>query len=254
MDCILGNVGVSQLEKRSFSGHKVLFSPGNFFSYSKRFFLWIVFNSGLETVKIRPMFLFLRKSVLQWKGVYHTMYTKAPLLLLCLGLVLLAGCGYNGNTPTSTGNSAMAAGTPSVTPGATATATAATPAATRASGSGGVTIQLSASGYHARDTIVVTIANGTSQTIAFPDHQSNCTIVLLQRQSATSWQPVSICREMILTRILTLGAGKSQIVSLHAPGNGWQTGTYRVTFGYGVGANASAARGSTVSSLVFQVN
>lgn len=182
------------------------------------------------------------------------MHTKAPLLLLCLGLVLLAGCGYNGNTPASTGNSVTATTASSATPGTTATATAATPAATRAPGSGGVTVQLSASGYHAHGTIVVTITNGTSQTIAFPDHQSNCTIVLLQRQSATGWQPVSICREMILTRILTLGAGKSQSVSLHASDSGWQTGTYRVTFGYGAGANANAAHGLAVSSPVFQVS
>ncbi len=185
------------------------------------------------------------------------MRLKLFLPLLGLGLVLLAGCGYNGKATPSTGDAATATAVPSITPGATATAaTTATPAATQPSSAGGVTVQLSASGYHAHDTIVVTVTNGTSQTIAFPDHQSNCTVVLLQNQSATNWESVSICKEMILTRILTLGAGKSQSVSLHAPGTGWQTGTYRVTFSYGVGADAEVNRSpmADVSSPVFQIS
>ncbi|MGH2478982.1 MAG: hypothetical protein ACRDHW_04935 [Ktedonobacteraceae bacterium] len=173
--------------------------------------------------------------------------------LLCLGLVLLAGCGYNGNATTSTGNSATATSVPRVTPATSPTATV-MPTGTHASGSGGVSVHLSASGYHAHDTIVVTITNGTSQTISFADHQSNCTIVLLQRQNATTWEPVSLCKLMILTRILSMDAGKSQTVSLHAPASGWQTGMYRVSFSYNGGASASRSPVAAASSPVFQVN
>ena len=132
---------------------------------------------------------------LRWKGVSHTMRMNMFLPLLCLGLVLLAGCGYNGNATTSTGNSVTATTVPRVTPATTPTATV-MPTGTPASGSGGVFVHLSASGYHAHDTIVVTITNGTSQTISFADHQSNCTIVLLQHQNATTWEPVSLCKLM----------------------------------------------------------
>jgi len=173
------------------------------------------------------------------------MRTKLALsCLLCLGILLLAGCGYNGTaTPTTAGSSTTVT---AVTPGAiTPSATTAATVAPSGSRSGHVTMKISASSYHSNDTIVVTITNGTSQPISFADHQSNCTIVLLQRQDGPSWQQIGQCRLMIATRFLSLDAGKSETVSLKAPTTLWQKGTYRVTFTYGV---------AVLYSSLFQIN
>lgn len=176
------------------------------------------------------------------------MRRNISLLLLCLGLLLLAGCGYNGNaTSTGSGLPGTATVVSRVTPGATSTPTTTTgPLST----SGHVSVQLSTTGYHIHDPITVTITNGTSQSIGFADHQSDCTIVLLQRQNTASWTPIGICRLMTLTRFLSLDAGKSTTVSLRAPATGWQTGSYRVLFSYG----GTHGNGNAASSAVFQIH
>ncbi len=175
-------------------------------------------------------------------------------LLLCLSLLLLAGCGYNGTATTSTGSPATVTAVTAITPGATTTAAAVTPSTTPNAHSGNVTVQLSASGYHAHEAITVTISNGTAQTISFADHQSNCTVVLLQRQNTANWDSVNLCKLMTLTRLLSLNAGKSTTAILQASGTTWQTGTYRVAFGYSAGPDGSSGPATVAYSSVFQVS
>ncbi|MGH2506914.1 MAG: hypothetical protein ACRDHZ_05805 [Ktedonobacteraceae bacterium] len=173
-------------------------------------------------------------------------------LLLCLSILLLAGCGYNGTAPTLTGSTITLTAISAVTPGTTVTSAAST-SPTPGSHTSGVTVQLSASGYHTQDTIVVTISNGTAQTISFADHQSNCTIALLQHQNAANWDSVNICRLMTLTRLLTLQADQSTTVTLHTSSTAWQVGTYRVAFSYSTGADGDHGAAAVAYSPVFQI-
>lgn len=161
--------------------------------------------------------------------------------LLGLCLLLLAGCGYNGTT--TSGPAATFSGPP-------ATATAILPPPPPNVQASGVTVQLSARGYHAHDTIVVTISNGTSQAISFADHQSNCTVVLLQQQRAASWESINACKLMTLTRFLSLKAGQSTTATLRTSGTTWSTGTYRVAFSYRMGSSPAAV----AYSPLFQIS
>jgi hypothetical protein len=174
------------------------------------------------------------------------------LLFLCLSVILLAGCGYNGAVGNTGQNSATFAPTvtavPRITPGLHPTVT---PTPTHTSSSGQVVVQLSALTYQPGATIAVTIINRTSQRIVFADHQSDCSVVLLQHQTALSWEPVALCKLMIVTRLHGLAAGASQAVSLKAPST--PTGAYRIVFSYSGGPSPS--RGSLLAaySPLFQV-
>jgi hypothetical protein len=95
-----------------------------------------------------------------------------------------------------------------------------------------VRVQTSASLYQPGQTIVVTVLNHTAHPIFFVNHQTDCTVVLLQVQAGSLWQPVGLCRLMIVTRQLSLGAGNSLSVSLKPAQSAWATGTYRITFRY----------------------
>jgi outer membrane lipopolysaccharide assembly protein LptE/RlpB len=174
----------------------------------------------------------------------------ALILLLSLSILLLAGCGYNGTVRTLTGGTVAVPATSTTSSGTTTTSPSTTPNLHTS----GVTVRVSASGYHVHDTIMVTISNNTSQTISFADHQSNCTIVLLQHQNAANWGQVNLCKLMTLTRFLSLKAGQSTTATLHASGTDWQTGTYRVAFSYVMGADGHQGSTGVVYSPIFQVS
>lgn len=190
------------------------------------------------------------------KGVYSVMLAKSGIALpLCLCILLLAGCGYNGKTSNSSTNTAAqpATATAPITPAATATAT---PRITPGTSSTGVSVRSSASTYHPNETIVITITNATTQPISFADHQTNCSIVLLQHRDGTSWKSVALCKLMTLTRFLSLAAGHSSTISLKASDT-WQKGDYRAAFTYSMGSleTAGTRRPATISySPIFQVN
>jgi hypothetical protein len=158
-------------------------------------------------------------------------------LLIVFGIVafltLLTGCG----PATSTGQSGhpLATTTPSPgaepSPGATSTPTGTVSA-------GPVTLHVDASSYQVYDTISVTLSNQSNQTIYFPDHLTDCSVILLQQlegQSPTSGSgpsSVSPCRAEMVTRMHTLAPRQSLSVSLVAPSNGWSPGLYRAALSY----------------------
>lgn len=169
-------------------------------------------------------------------------------------LALLAGCGSN-TTANQTGLSAStlepsssAATKPSPTTIGNSTAT------TRTSS---VTLQVDAPYYQKGDTISVTLNNQSNQTIYFPDHLTNCTVVLLQRLKV---QPVAgddvqvifdPCRLAIATRLHSLDAGQRLVVRLVASASGWVPGLYRATLSYRTSLDAGPS--TTISSVVFTV-
>lgn len=179
------------------------------------------------------------------------MRAKVIFLLLCLAF-LLVGCGNNSGvtdssqtpSPTSTRpDSGHATPSPSgatpvtgkstpptasITPGPDKS----TPSPSVTPGTEGVQVQVSASVYQTTDTIVVTISNASPSPIVFADHQTNCTVVLLQRQVGSSWESFSPCKLMTLTRRLTLEAGKQLTVSLKSGLSARPVGSYRITFRY----------------------
>ena len=128
-------------------------------------------------------------------------YRRLAIACLLPVLVLLASCGHNENNNTTdtggiTGTPVTATTknlspiplTPGVSPVAT---TQSVPSATQVSlPQGSVTLRVDASSYRTSDTITATLSNQSNQTIQFPDHLTNCTVILLQRQGSSGWESV----------------------------------------------------------------
>jgi hypothetical protein len=122
---------------------------------------------------------------------------------------------------------------------------------------GPVTLHTNARDYGIRATIFVRVSNQSNHTIYFPDHLTNCTVILLQRLKA---QPlagdnvqagINPCRLGIVTRIHSLGPGRRLVVRLVAPLNGWPPGFYHATLTYRTSLNAGPS--TTIDSAVFIV-
>ncbi|GAC1454068.1 MAG: hypothetical protein PVS3B3_38390 [Ktedonobacteraceae bacterium] len=147
-------------------------------------------------------------------------------------MVLLVGCGQPSTTSGGTPGS-----TPISTPSVKATtAPTRTPTYTRTTGP--VTLRLDKLSYQLNDTISIDMNNQSNQIIYFPDHLTNCSVILLLRLSV---QPltsdsgqvgINPCRIAIATRIHSLAAGQNLVVRLIAPVNGWSPGFYLATLSY----------------------
>src|SRR5260370_30216473 len=122
--------------------------------------------------------------------------------LICAGAFAIAGCRRSDlpssgalNPKDSSVQQSNPAGSP--TPGADGTSKS-------QATSGKVTLTLDKQHYTASDAIIVTIANGLATGIWVTDHQTNCTVVTVERQQDGQWQAVAPCRLMIATRMISL--------------------------------------------------
>ncbi len=147
-------------------------------------------------------------------------------------LLFLKGCGYSGgsgDTPPAT--------SPSVPP------------------TDLVVLLVGAASYQAGETVRVTISNQGKHTISFPDHKTNCTVLLFEHQVDSSWEAVAPCKLMIMTRLHSLQAGATLDVAL-VPSPGWPAGTYRAKLDYSVQSrvpNKGSGTPKTVYSSEFRV-
>jgi hypothetical protein len=163
------------------------------------------------------------------------MYRRWPsksvvLLVVCIvALVLFAGCGV----------------TTSQTPGGDTSS--ALPTAT----AGSVTIATNAHQYTAGATLTVTINNNGNQSIYAADHQSNCTVVQIQRMTGSTWSEVHKCAVLTATVMHEFGAHQSATVRLVGSPEAWPKGTYRAVFSHG--ATRDSAPAETAYSAAFQV-
>lgn len=166
-------------------------------------------------------------------------------------LALLAGCGPYSFTGTHALPTATTKPSPIVRPKPSATATR---GVTHTVSNGSVRLLIDARVHQPGDTIFVTLSNQGSTTIYFPDHLTNCTVILLQRLDPLP-QAVNLCKVMTQTRTHSLGAGQSLTVKLVAPPfQGWMPGFYLAKLSYRTPPLISHAREVTsISSEQFQV-
>ena len=159
-------------------------------------------------------------------------------------MILLTGCGQS--TTTGAPGLPTATTTPSLSTSKPPTHTANT---------GKVTLQVNAQSYRSNDTITVTLKNQSNQTIYFPDHLTNCSVILLLRlpvQPLTSdngQAGINPCRLEIVTRMHSLAAGQNLVVRLFAPSNGWLPGLYHATLTY----STSLKKPTTIYTTTFLV-
>jgi hypothetical protein len=166
-------------------------------------------------------------------------------------LALLAGCGSN----TTANRADLSSTTPEPSSSATTKPSPTTGgSSTAAAGTGPVTLRVDARYYQKGDTITVTLSN---QTIYFPDHLTNCTVILLQRLKVRPLAGDDVqgifnpCRLAIATRIHSLGAGQRLVVRLVASPSGWAPGIYRASLIYRTSPDAGPS--TTISSAAFTV-
>src|SRR6266567_2547893 len=77
----------------------------------------------------------------------------------------------------------------------------------------GVKLTVDAASYYVGDPISVTLSNQSAQTIEFPDHLTECSVVRLQRQENGNWKEVAPCLKEIPTLIHQVGADPLAIYS-----------------------------------------
>jgi len=111
-----------------------------------------------------------------------------------------------------------------------------------------VTLSLDAASYLIGNPISVTLSNQSSQTIQFPDQQSECSVILLQHQENGNWQAVNPCVTGIPFITNTLEAGQRLTVKLVSSSR--SAGNHRAALTY-TPSEASALR--TVYSQEFRV-
>lgn len=166
-------------------------------------------------------------------------------LFLIAGVItiaaLLTGCGQNGSTGRGTN------ATPTNVPSPTVTNTPLPTAST-----GPVTLHVGATTYHSTDTISVTLSNQSTGVIYFPDHLTNCSVILLQHQVNGGWQNINVCKLMTPTVLHKLEAGKSLTVDLTSPSSGWAVGLSSATLRYGT-SQTSGGLATALYSAEFQV-
>jgi hypothetical protein len=131
---------------------------------------------------------------------------------------------------------------------------------------GTVTLVLSKASYASGDTIEVTIHNGPKTGIVAYDHQSDCTLVQLERLNSGTWQAERLCRFLTPTRIVPLAPGSDTLqvlapdmswgdvcsggICLTSP---WPAGIYRIAFGYQAGSDVRSGHQELVYSAPFAV-
>lgn len=151
--------------------------------------------------------------------------------------------GTTGNTPTTTtASTATSGGTPvsSVPP------------------TNAITLTTDHASYTTSGAIIVTLINGRSTSIFTFDHQTSCTILTLQRQTNSGWQPVGGCAQGRMTVQVEVKAGATMKITL-APTAGqihpapWPAGTYRAVLGYSL-QKQEMATGSTATSPTFTLS
>jgi hypothetical protein len=154
-------------------------------------------------------------------------YQLLIVLATIAAMILLIGCGQ----PTATGTTGLSTATPAPSPRATN-------APTRTDNTGQVTLHIDAPSYRTYDSISVTLNTQSNQTISFPDHLTNCSVILLLRlpvqplSDDNGQMAINPCRLEIVTRMHSLGAGQSLVVKLIPPSNGWLPGLYHATLSY----------------------
>ena len=106
--------------------------------------------------------------------------------------------------------------------------------------SGAVTLHLGQTHVGVTDAVSVTVANALPLAIVVEDHQSECTVMTLERQEGGGWLAVAPCQLETPTRLLPIPSGAAQTVTLRPEGGPqprvWQAGTYRFALHYSAGA------------------
>lgn len=129
---------------------------------------------------------------------------------------------------------------------------------------GQVRVLLDAAAYTEGNVLSVTITNGLDVTIYADDEKTDCSIVVLDRQTGSRWEPLLACGLGRTPVALPIGPGRARTAEINprstnfgiAPGSatlGFGAGTYRVTFTYRLDPARGAHEPYSVSLAPFEI-
>jgi hypothetical protein len=117
---------------------------------------------------------------------------------------------------------------------------------------GAVTLHLGQTHAGVTDAVSITVANDLPTAILVEDHQSECTVVTLERQQGGGWLAMAPCQLETPTRLLPIPSGTAQTVTLRPEGGPqprmWQAGTYRFALHYSAGEEGQTNPAALASS------
>ncbi|OLB34205.1 MAG: hypothetical protein AUH05_16080 [Ktedonobacter sp. 13_2_20CM_53_11] len=120
---------------------------------------------------------------------------------------------------------------------------------------GTVVLHVDAVPQSAHEAITFTLHNQTNQAIFFADHQSGCTVILLQMvpgsQDNGQWQTLAPCKALTMTRLHMLEAGQNLTITFNPPSGQWTPGLYRGVLNYALAE--TDGQGQTIFSSIFKV-
>lgn len=119
-----------------------------------------------------------------------------------------------------------------------------------------ISVKTNKESYRAQEEIVVTIGNGSDSPITSQDQHTYCSIIILEQQHESGWQPVNNCTANAPGQEVTIEPDAVDTVRLspNQLSDGMITpGTYRATLLYTTGPSFRPAQTSTASSAQFFV-
>ena len=184
-----------------------------------------------------------------------TSLSQLKTALLCI--VILSSLAACGSRLSNTSGSNTLPGTP------TGTSMKNNPQANPTVTPGQVTLVLNASHYGVKDTIIANILNGLSQPVYISMYHTNCTPLILEKETDTTWAPQGNCLKIqsapnpfiqrkpcsITQQQLRPFSGTTGSIS-----DSWQSGTYRITISYAMTFDPDSIQGGMlVRSETFSI-
>jgi hypothetical protein len=110
------------------------------------------------------------------------------------------------------------------------------------------------------DMVSVTVVNGLQTAILVEDHQSECSLVTLERQVDSGWLVVAPCQLETPTLLQSIHSGAMETLTLRPAGGPqprvWQAGTYQFALSYSAseeGMGTALSPAAVVRSQTFTI-
>ena len=202
----------------------------------------------------------IQRRMIPWRIEMFTRWRTVVCIPLCALALMIAACGVQaGGASGRTATSAAGQSTPMTDAVHTPTG-----APNPSSGTGQVLLVSGSSHYATSDAITITIRNSTSKTAYAVAHFTDCSIILIERFVASSWQPTNLCANGYPHPTITQVAPGTETAIQVSPASAssdaqtdatshWPVGTYRAGLTYTSSLSAAFGAGATIFSTTFSV-
>lgn len=108
--------------------------------------------------------------------------------------------------------------------------------------------------YGKGEEIIVTVMNNSDSQITTFDLQTSCTVVTLEKQNGTEWNPVVNCFVGRPSQYITYAPHSEEVVTISTLFSGpWEVGIYRASILFSKGTTFNFGESFTIYSQSFDV-